>query len=209
MKKIIIEIETDTTDTVVENFMGEKNPPLGAITKISEDANLHYKGTKHLLSVDVPDVCYFILGFITSSLAGEMIVRGATWFLEKLDKLVDRVTLRINGRKTEISKEAISEAIKLALSEPSIEDQIQNILLEIEQFSETIISLAHKSRLHTEEFYKGFPWAKLWGAHQFYSKIIESIEPKIEEMKRLMHLCMGPIPISEPKENTGSQEPKP
>ncbi|MEA3311350.1 MAG: hypothetical protein U9Q76_03930, partial [candidate division WOR-3 bacterium] len=171
-------------------------------------ADLRYEGTMHRRGAGVPDVCYFILGFITSSLAGEMVVRGATWFLEKLDKLVDRVTLRINGRKTEISKEAISETIELALSEPSIEDQIQNILSEIEQLSQTIIPLAHKSRLHTEEFYKGFPCARLWAAHRFYSTIMDTIEPKLEEIKRLENFCIGPIAISEPKENTGSQEPK-
>lgn len=209
MNEIVIEVGTKESSVIREKIMGEKNPPRGSVIKINEDVNLRYEGTLVRKAIDVPDLCYFFLGFIAQSLTGDMIVHGVNWILDKLAKQADRIILSINGRKTKITKEAVTEAMEVALSEPNIEDQIQNILSEIDRFSESIIPLAHERRLHTEEFHRGDPCARLWGAFQFYSKIIESIEPKIEEMKRLMHLCMGPIPISEPKENTGSQKPKP
>ncbi|MBD3285070.1 hypothetical protein GF359_01730 [candidate division WOR-3 bacterium] len=200
MNEIVIEIETKDSDLIVGNLMGEKNPPRGAVYMINEDTNLRYEGTLIRKAIDVPSLCYFFLGFIAQSLASGMVVHGANWILDKLAELTDKITLRINGRKTEITKEAITEAIETASSEPSIEDQIQNIVSEVEQFSETIVPLAHERRLHTEEFHKDDPCARLSGAFQFYSTIIESIKPKLEELIRLKHLCMGPIPVSEQKE---------
>ncbi len=199
MQKIIIEIATRESDSVVENLMGEKNPSETKILEINEKAKLHYEGTKILLSADNPDICYFLLDFVTDSLAGAIIALSATWFFNKLNMLGKKIILKINGRKTAMSEKAISEAIELAASEPSIEDQIKRILSEIDQFAETIIPLAQKSRLDTEEFFKGDPCTPLWGAHQFYLTIKSSVESKLEEINRLANICNGPITITELK----------
>lgn len=207
MQKIIIEIETNDPEIVVENITGEKHPAIDTITQIRKDVNLNYQGTMQRRAVDVPSLCYFVLGFVISSLGGEVVTQIAMWFLEKLDKLPDKI-IRINGRKTEMSSAAISKAIELATSETSIEDQIRKLLTEVDQFSEIIIPSAQERRLHTEEFYEGFPCAGLWGAYDFYTTIVTSIEQKLVEVKRLMHFCVSPIAISDPKEGKITHEPK-
>ena len=205
MKKLRIEIETDDVDVVSASFMEKKDPQENDVIIIGEDANLHYAGSMYRKTFDVLNSCYFFLDFLKESIAGAIVVRIVTWLFDKLTRQKNTtLKLKIEGRDVEKSKDAIAKAIEFALTEPSIEDQIQSVVSEIELFPETIISLANERRLAKEEFFKPHPCAQLWGVHEFYSVIVSSLGPKLEDITRLMHLCIGPIAPSRSKEKTDS-----